>query len=134
VISLILAATISSAEPAQASACFAMIKPVVEIEFEAMPSLQSALAARGPLPAVPPTTEGILCRRDSIAPQEGDDGVITAYTVALYLVAGGRVGILEISNGQYRFRMIEGQATPEEKQLIQSRLNLFQARSQGEAD
>ena len=44
----------------------------------------------------------------------------------------GRVGILEIDNGRYRFRMTQGEARPEEQAQIDARLRTYQARFDAE--
>ena len=88
-------------------------------------------AAAGPFrPVLPRGVSAILCRRNSVIPAEHDDEVL-ALGLPLYLAEtrpAGRIGVLEISGGQFRFRMVQGTPLAVEDRLIQARLALFQKR------
>ena len=88
-------------------------------------------ALEGPYRLVlPPGVTALHCRRNSIVPAEHDDEVL-ALGLPLYLAearAGGRAGVLEISSGQFRYRMVKGELLPDENELVQARLNQFQMR------
>ena len=83
-------------------------------------------------PTLPDGVVAILCGRASILPAEHDDKVLALGIPFYILEAGnpGRLGVLEINQGQFRFRMMEGTLRPEEEQPLQGRLNEFQSRLQ----
>jgi hypothetical protein len=81
-------------------------------------------------PAIPRGIAGISCGRTSVIPAAWDDQVL-ALGLPLFIAEDsslGRVGVLEIDNGRYRFRMIRGQARPEEQAQIDERVQTYQAR------
>ena len=90
-------------------------------------------AQPGPFaPTLPDGVVGILCGRASIIPAANDDKVL-ALGIPFYILETGnpgRLGVLETSQGQFRFRMLEGTLRPEEEQPLQGRLNEFQSRLQ----
>ena len=81
-------------------------------------------------PAIPRGIAGISCGRTSIIPAAWDDQVIMLGVPLFIAEQGtlGRLGVLEIDNGQFRFRFIRGQAQPEEQAQIDERLQLYQSR------
>lgn len=74
-------------------------------------------------------TRAIICGRTDIVPAVNDFKV-TAAGFPLDIVhaseAEGRVGALEMSGGQFRFRMLKGKLTEDEAQRVLLRLNEFQ--------
>jgi hypothetical protein len=72
----------------------------------------------------------IMCSRNSIIPAAHDDEVIWLGMPFHIAEMGnpGRLGVLEIDSGRYRFRMLEGRIRPEEQPAIDARLAEFQAR------
>lgn len=85
-------------------------------------------------PSIPQGIVGINCGRTSVIPAAWDDQVL-ALGVPLFISetgAPGRLGILEIDNGRYRFRMTQGEARPEEQAQIDARLRTYQARFDAE--
>ncbi len=81
-------------------------------------------------PAIPRGVVGINCGRTSIIPAAWDDQVL-ALGLPLFIseaTTPGRVGILEIDNGRYRFRLTRGTAEPEEQAQIEERVQTYQAR------
>lgn len=82
-------------------------------------------------PGLPRDTAGVLCNRNSIVPAAYDDEVI-ALGVPLHIAqrgSPGRLGVLEIAQGRYQFRVIQGRApNAEEQAAIDARLAEFQAR------
>ena len=81
-------------------------------------------------PAIPRGMAGISCGRTSVIPAAWDDQVL-ALGLPLFIAetgTRGRVGVLEIDNGRYRFRMIRGETQPEEQAQIDARIQAYQAR------
>lgn len=81
-------------------------------------------------PSLPDGVVAILCGRAGLIPAANDDKVL-ALGIPFYILETGnpgRLGVLEISQGQFRFRMLEGALRPEEEQPLQSRLDEFQSR------
>lgn len=77
-------------------------------------------------------TRAILCRRTDIIPLV-DDFKVLAGGYPLYLVhakeGSSRIGVLEMSEGRYRFRIIKGELTSDEKQRLPLRLDEMQERA-----
>jgi hypothetical protein len=71
----------------------------------------------------------IECGRSDFVPAENDWKVLAA-GYPLFIVdanpGADRIGVLEISDGQVRYRAIHGQFTPDEATRVQARLNAFQ--------
>lgn len=82
-------------------------------------------------PALGSDVASIMCSRTSIVPAANDDEVIWL-GMPLHIAqmgSPGRLGVLEIERGRYRFRVIEGRApNPAEQAAIDARLAEFQAR------
>ena len=90
---------------------------------------QTALAGRF-RPEIPEGTAGIMCGRSNILPAAHDDEVILL-GVPLFIAetgSNGRLGVLEIDQGRYRFRMLEGRLSVDEQAAMDSRLDEFQRR------
>lgn len=89
-------------------------------------------AADGPFtPRLPEGTVSLGCARTSIVPAPHDYEVLIL-GLPFYIidsVESRRVGVLEVSQGQYRYRMLQGQLRDDESIAIQARLNEFQVRS-----
>jgi hypothetical protein len=135
----LLALTISSAATARPE------RPLTELRCDAMenhngrlvtiqaPDLHvlSQTAAEGRFqPTLPDGIASIMCGRNSIIPAAHDDEVIWL-GLPLYLAetgSGRRLGVLEIDNGRYRYRLLEGNARPEEQARLDQRIEEFQAR------
>ena len=75
----------------------------------------------------PPKVRSIQCGREAIVPGPNDHKPIQA-GYPLSIVATGRVGVLEAVNGQLRFRMLEGEMTEAESELVQQAINAAQER------
>jgi hypothetical protein len=100
------------------------------IEAPDLHVLQQTAAAGRFSPEIPEGTSGILCGRSSILPAAHDDEVLIL-GVPLFIAetgSGGRLGVLEIDQGRYRFRMLEGRLTADEQTAINGRLDEFQRR------
>jgi len=81
-------------------------------------------------PAIPQGMAGISCGRTSVIPAAWDDQVL-ALGLPLFIAetgTRGRVGVLEIDNGRYRFRLIRGEMQAEEQAQIDARIQSYQAR------
>lgn len=70
----------------------------------------------------PANVETLMCGRESITPHANDyKALIAGYP--LNIVVDDRVGVLEVSSGQLRFRMIRGKMTEAETRSVQEFLN-----------
>ena len=81
-------------------------------------------------PTIPQGMAGISCGRTSVIPAAWDDQVL-ALGLPLFIAeigTPGRLGVLEIDNGRYRYRVVHGQARPEEQAQIDERIQLYQSR------
>lgn len=81
-------------------------------------------------PRIPQGIVGINCGRTSIIPAAWDDQVLALGLPLFISEAGtlGRVGILEIDNGRYRFRLTRGEMRPEEQAQVDERVQTYQNR------
>ena len=79
---------------------------------------------------IPEGTAGIMCGRSSILPAAHDDEVIYLGVPLFIAETGspGRLGVLEIDQGRFRFRMLEGRLSAEEQTAMDGRLDEFQRR------
>ena len=100
---------------------------MVTIEAPNLHVLAQTADGRPFAPAIPQGISAISCGRTSVIPAAWDDRVITL-GFPLFIASGSRLGVLEIDNGRYRFRFIQGEAQPEEQALIDERIQAFQAR------
>jgi hypothetical protein len=81
-------------------------------------------------PAIPQGMAGVSCGRSSVIPAAWDDQVL-ALGLPLFIAedsSRGRVGVLEIDSGRYRFRLIRGEAQAGEQAEIDARIQSYQAR------
>jgi hypothetical protein len=94
--------------------------------------LRGAAAEGAFAPSLPPSSQAIICYRNTVVPAANDDEVLALGMPLILSQAGeeGRITTLEISSGQYRLRFIKGTLKPSEQASVQSKLNLFQDRSQ----
>ena len=72
----------------------------------------------------------VLCLRSGPVPASGDWKVLAAGHV-LYLtedVNDGRTGVLQISDGQFRYRLLEGELSGEESAQVVDRLAQYEER------
>lgn len=81
-------------------------------------------------PALPRGTEAIVCLRTSITPAAHDDKVL-ALGIPLIIVEVGRphrMGVLEIADGSFRFRLTEGSLPAADQAAVQARLEEYRGR------
>ena len=74
-------------------------------------------------------TQAIRCIRNDLVPAVSDYKVLRAgFPLDIVESNGGgsRIGVLEVSGGQFRFRMVQGEVTADERQRLTSRLNEIQ--------
>lgn len=105
---------------------------LVTIETPNLHVLRQTAAAERFAPELPDGISSIMCGRNSIIPAANDDEVLWL-GLPLYIAemgSAGRLGVLEIENGRYRYRFLEGRARPGEQALLDQRLGEFQARFQ----
>lgn len=104
----------------------------VTIEAPDLHVLSQTAASERFQPPIPQGVSSFMCSRTSIIPAAFDDEVLWL-GVPLYIAemgVPGRLGVLEINEGRYRFRFLEGAARPGEQALLDARLDHFQARFQ----
>jgi hypothetical protein len=135
-----LLALLAAVEPAAQAAtvvegeCAALVRRDGEIVRQPMPGLRiiERTARAGPFAIDLPPGASIMCPRSSILPAPDDWKVLEAGYV-LYIGetaprdAERRIGVLEVSQGQYRYRLIAGRLREDEVPLMQARLDHFQA-------
>jgi hypothetical protein len=132
ILTLMLAAS-AAAAPVREIQCSLMEqqgRETVTVEAPDLHVLQQTGQGQRFQPTLTRGTAAVLCGRTGIIPAAHDDEVL-ALGVPLYISeAGGsrRLGLLEIDNGQYRYRMIHGTLSADEAPLLQSRIAEFQAR------
>lgn len=81
----------------------------------------------------PENAIAVQCARERITPRLHDDRVLVELSLTINLQAGDRIGVLEVSDGRFRYRLIKGDLRGgAESKEIGDRLDLFQARVQGE--
>ena len=111
-----------------------MIRAGAMIEGLPAPNLHllDRTAADPPLSSI--LSPGVLrvgCRRTVLIPGPHDDAVATRGIPLTIVEEGrGRVLVLDLDRGRYRFRMESGILTDEETALVRRRLAEFQARRQ----
>ena len=121
------------ANPLREERCDVQARGAHEIETVAMPDLhvleQTGRADRF-APALPSGAQAIVCLRTNIMPQPHDDEVIALGVPLILAEIGGqhRLGVLEASDGRYRYRMMEGRLAPEDERSIQARLEEYHSR------
>jgi hypothetical protein len=71
---------------------------------------------------------GVMCGRDTLRLGAFDDRVVRDMQVPLTIAAADRLGVLEMSDGRFRFRMIQGALTEDEALQVNAQLNTFQSR------
>lgn len=100
------------------------------IEAPDLHVLQQTAAAGRFSVALPDGAAGILCARSNIMPAAHDDEVIVLGVPLFIAETGspGRLGVLEIDQGRYRFRMLEGRLSADEQAAMDGRLDEFQRR------
>ena len=141
-LTILLAALLASAQPQliesvtiAESPCYAMVQRGNEVETTLIPGLRviERTAAAGPFaaPELPPRTSAIMCPRSSIVPAPNDWEVLEA-GFPLYITESRappetrRVGVLEASQGQVRYRFVRGSMAEGEEAAIRTRLNQLQ--------
>lgn len=81
-------------------------------------------------PSLPRGTEAIVCLRTSITPAAHDDKVL-ALGIPLIIVEVGRphrMGVLEIADGAFRYRLTEGSLPAADQAAVQARLEEYRGR------
>ncbi|HYG28792.1 MAG TPA: hypothetical protein VD887_01105 [Allosphingosinicella sp.] len=114
--------------------CAALVRRDGEIVRQPMPGLRiiERTGRSGPFAIDLPPGASIMCPRSSIVPAPDDWKVLEAGYV-LYIGETAprdgerRIGALEVSQGQYRYRLIAGRLREDEVPLMQARLDHFQA-------
>jgi hypothetical protein len=118
------------AEPTE-TRCDYMVQGPSGVERRSSPELHilQQTSGAGPFALGLPATASIQCGRTDIVPAANDWKVLAAgYPLAIVDVSGSelRTAVLEISDGQVRYRFLAGRMTEEEALRIQARLDAFQ--------
>lgn len=101
---------------------------MVVLEATDLHVLAQTAGGREFAPAIPRGVSGIACGRTSVVPAAWDDKVMALGLFLFISDPAGRLGVLKIDNGRYRFRLMHGRTRPEEQAQIDERLQVFQAR------
>jgi hypothetical protein len=101
---------------------------MITVEAPGLSVLSQTANDRQFAPAIPRGIAAISCGRTSVIPAAWDDKVIALGLPLFISDPGGRLGVLEIDNGRYRFRLIHGSTRPEEQAQIDQRVAQYQAR------
>jgi hypothetical protein len=123
-------------EPVTEKACLVITEDEAgETHAVEVPSLrvleQTASTDTFALPAdAPPSVRSVMCIRSSPVPAPHDHKVLAAGYPLYILVQDGsetkRIIVLEISGGQFRIRLTQGELSADEQRDIRARLNEFQ--------
>ena len=76
-------------------------------------------------PDAPPKVKAVRCGRDVIVPQRNDYKVLQA-GYPFSIVAGDRVGVLELAEGNLRYRLLKGELTAAEIPAVTAFINASQ--------
>jgi hypothetical protein len=80
-------------------------------------------------PVLPFGTQAIICLRTSLTPAAHDDKVLAlGFPLIIVEVGRRRVGALEVSEGAYHYRMMQGSLLEAEQAQVDARLTEFLAR------
>jgi hypothetical protein len=112
--------------PAVEGAC-GVIKPSADGQgaFVAQPDLhpliQTGKGQRFTVDA--PQGSSVMCARAALLPAVNDAEIVVAgFPFMIAEDPGDRIGVLEISDGMFRFRMVQGELTAQEKMRLAPRL------------
>jgi hypothetical protein len=115
-----------TAAPVAEGAC-GLIKPTADKqgEFVAQPDLhpltQAGQGKRFTLDA--PAGSPVMCARASLLPVVNDaELVVSGYPFMIAEDPGQRIGVLEVNDGTFRFRMVQGELTAAEQKRLAPRL------------
>ncbi|MBX3477161.1 MAG: hypothetical protein KF910_06120 [Brevundimonas sp.] len=108
-------------------ACDAMFTKGDAVESVPAPWVAEALSA-GEVPPQPDDVGigAIVCERENLVPQSGDEQILSRLGLPLYIAAGERVGVLEALDGQLTFRVLEGELAEDEVPAMMAFLNTAQ--------
>ncbi|MEQ1489016.1 MAG: hypothetical protein ABL932_00545 [Terricaulis sp.] len=124
----------STADAQEAERCAALVRLNGQIVRQDLPDY-SVLDAAPPFtaPVVGGELQAIMCGRTAIHFALNDYHVLTDVRVPFYVSDGTRVVALEISNGQLRVRIANGQMSPDEAEALQQSVDQMQSALQGES-
>ena len=115
--------------------CYAMVQSGSEVVSTRVAGLRviERTGAPGPFsaPELPPGTSAILCPRSTIIPAPNDWKVLqSGYPLYIAESRGTpesrRTGVLEVSQGQVRYRLVRGDFLEGEEDRLRARLNQLQ--------
>lgn len=127
---LVLSAGTNASEALTEFACAVMAEEAGKIVSHRLTDLHVLQATADSVPFslpkdAPDAVRAVICGRSSIVPAVTDYKVLAA-GYPFNIVSGGRIGVLEISGGQIRFRMVKGTIEATEIDLMRTRLNELQ--------
>jgi len=134
--SLALAAVgLASAKEATREACYVTEDEDGQVSVSAFPELDLIHSDDAALPALPAgRILGVDCSRNSLVPALGDYRVIMQYGLPLTIMSNKRVAVLEVLNGQVRYRNLTDRFSAEEMADIKARIDALQPRFRRLAD
>ena len=100
------------------------------IEMRDLHVIAQTASERQFAPSLPDGTQAIVCVRNSIIPAAHDDKVL-ALGIPLIIAETGRphrLGVLEVNEGRYRYRLMEGSLPAADQAAVQARLQEYSAR------
>jgi hypothetical protein len=123
----VAAAGLASANEATREACYVTEDEDGQVSVSAFPELDLIHSDDAALPALPAgKILGVDCSRNSLVPALGDYRVIMQYGLPLTITSSKRVAVLEVLNGQVRYRNLTDRFSAEEIAAIKARIDLLQ--------
>ena len=129
---MLFAVALADAAPHAAPAaaperCMAMIADGDQVRLVETPGFSLLTGPRQlVLPQVGATISGIECVRADIVPAPGDIRLLTQQGLPLFIVAGQRVLLLSIQDGQVQAQMMKGQLDDIERQRVFEQLAAYE--------
>ncbi len=106
-------------------------KEVLRTDYRDVPGFK---VLNGPFALSMPKVDGpfgaIGCRRDTIVPGPGDGRVLLILQRPLILMDANRMGVLQMQNGNYVYRALQGELSQAERDAVLARLNILQVNYQ----
>lgn len=121
----------NSAAAAEES-CAVLVQTGDGVQVQAAPGWTVQGVSPPVLPAGIDNIVAAMCDRDSIVPDVSDFRVVTDLLLPFNIRSGGRIIVLEISNGQLRARFLRGALTEAERAALQAAMNDAQIIAQRE--
>jgi hypothetical protein len=125
------AATVDAPAPNIETGCSLVLGLDGETQVTPLSPDVHVLGVGGPLHMnLPPGARllGVMCHRLRVVPDAEDDRVIRQYDVPLYIAGNGVTVKLQLSNGGYVLRTLDGLVSSEDQASIDAVLDQFKSR------